>query len=45
MDILALDHTDHHPAKRFQVTDILPLDVTLTQKIIQRIIESGSTSH
>jgi hypothetical protein len=39
MNVVALNHANHHPAKRFEVTSILPHDVTLTQKIIQRIIE------
>lgn len=45
MYILALNDADHHPAERLEVTRILPHDVTLTQKIIQRIIESGSGGH
>jgi hypothetical protein len=34
-----------HPAQGLQMTRITPLIVTLTQIIIQRIIESGSWSH
>jgi hypothetical protein len=30
MNVLALNHANHHPAKRFGVTGILPHDVTLT---------------
>jgi len=45
VDVLTLDHADYHPAQGLQMTRITPLIVTLTQIIIQRIIESGSWSH
>jgi hypothetical protein len=45
MNVLTFNHADDHPAERLQVASILPHNVTLTQKIIQRIIESGSGSH
>jgi hypothetical protein len=45
VNVLTFNHADDHPAERLQVASILPHNVTLTQKIIQRIIESGSGSH
>ena len=45
MNILTLNHADHHPAQSFEMSGITPLNLTLTQILIQRIIESGSGSH
>jgi len=45
MDILALDHANHHPAQGLEVASVAPLDLTLTEIIIQRIIEAGSGCH
>lgn len=42
MNVLALNHANHHLDQRLQVTDILPSDVALTQIVRQRIIRPGS---
>jgi hypothetical protein len=35
----------HHPAQGLQVSDVKPFHVRLTQKLHQRIIESGGRFH
>jgi hypothetical protein len=45
MNVLAFNHTNHHPAERLQVTDILPLNLALIQISRQRIIKTGSREH
>lgn len=45
MHVLTLDYADDHPTQGLQVTDILPLNLTLTQIARQRIIKTGSWRH
>jgi hypothetical protein len=41
MNILALNHANDHPTERLEMTDILPLNIALTQILSQRMIKDG----
>jgi hypothetical protein len=45
MNVLALDHAYHHPTQGFDMTDIFPGVLALTQKSVERIIKAGSGCH
>jgi hypothetical protein len=45
MHVLTLEHTDDYPTQGLEITDILPLNLTLTQIARQRIIKTGSWRH
>lgn len=45
MDILTVDHAEHHPAESFEVTSISRLNLALTQKLGEGIIKTGSRRH